>query len=307
MIFLPVIIALALNQYLALPWRARLGELFSTLAQQLKQTLDGGDRAHGLIAWAVLVVPVCALVALACSLAYRLNPLLALLLNALVLYLLTSLNETARYLSRLPPALRRDELGEARSLLGAWREIDASACDTNQIVRLGIEQALIQVHRRWFAPIMWFVVLPGPAGALLYWLSRLLAENWASDRRETGAPFAWFACQAFEWIDWVPQRLTAVTFAIVGNFEDAVFCWRAQAPTWSKRDEAIVLASGAGALGVKLGDPVGAAADVEFRPTLGTGETADIDHLRSTEGLIWRAVVLWLGLLLLIALVRWFG
>jgi cobalamin biosynthesis protein CobD/CbiB len=57
-----------------------------------------------------------------------------------------------------------------------------------------------------------------------------------------------------------PARLTALSFAIVGDFEDAIYCWRTQAKTWAAEaggeHAGIVLASGAGALGVLLGGSV---------------------------------------------------
>jgi len=67
-----------------------------------------------------------------------------------------------------------------------------------------------------------------------------------------------------------------------------------QAAAWLRPDEGIVLASGAGALGVRLGDPVRAAGAVRVRPSLGMGEAAREDALASLEGLLWRALVLWL-------------
>jgi membrane protein required for beta-lactamase induction len=39
-------------------------------------------------------------------------------------------------------------------------------------------------------------------------------------------------------IDWIPQRLTAFVFAVVGDFEDALFCWRSQAAQWVRPEEA---------------------------------------------------------------------
>ena len=95
-------------------------------------------------------------------------------------------------------------------------------------------------------------------------------------------------------LDWIPQRLSAFAFAVVGNFEDALYCWRMQSAAWLRPEEGIVLASGAGALGVRLGDPVRARGSVLARPALGTGEAAREDALASLEGLLWRALVLWL-------------
>ena len=48
--------------------------------------------------------------------------------------------------------------------------------------------------------------------------------------------------------------------------------------------------------------PIVAGGTAVERPELGLGEPADIGHLDSTVGLVWRALVLWLLLLLLVAL-----
>ena len=83
----------------------------------------------------------------------------------------------------------------------------------------------------------------------------------------------------------------------MGNFQDAVDCWRAQAASWPDQSQGIILASGAGALGVKLGGVLhetGSAAIEASRPELGTGDQADADYLSSAVGLIWRALVMWM-------------
>jgi cobalamin biosynthesis protein CobD/CbiB len=63
----------------------------------------------------------------------------------------------------------------------------------------------------------------------------------------------------------------------------------------------VVLAAGAGAIGVRLGMPVIRNGMLEDRPELGTGDDADTAFLDSTVGLVWRALVLWLAMLLVIA------
>jgi adenosylcobinamide-phosphate synthase len=134
-------------------------------------------------------------------------------------------------------------------------------------------------------------------------MAALLQEQWcARTAPDSGLSdeFSIFAARAFEIIDWLPARLTAASFAAVGNFQDAVDCWRAQASAWSNEAEGIILASGAGALGVKLGGILREAGDEPFersRPELGTGDEADADYLSSAVGLIWRALVMWMLLI----------
>jgi cobalamin biosynthesis protein CobD/CbiB len=128
----------------------------------------------------------------------------------------------------------------------------------------------------------------------------------ARDRGAFGRP----ARETLHVLDWVPVRLTALSFAVVGDFEDAVYCWRTQASQWPAFEGGdsvgILLASSGGALGVELGGPiVTLSGEPEERPAMGLGEPADVELLPSGVGLVWRALVLWLLLTLLLTLANW--
>ncbi|WP_260799173.1 regulatory signaling modulator protein AmpE [Chromobacterium vaccinii] len=157
-----------------------------------------------------------------------------------------------------------------------------------------------------FGTMFWFVVLPGPSGALLYRLCSMLNQKWGS-RNADEDPFGLFAARFAAWLDWIPVRLTAVSFAIMGDFEDAIYCWRSQARTWGNYANGILLASAAGALGVKLGDPLRQDYSVKYRPELGLGDEADPSFLKSAVGLVWRSALLWLAVTLLISVVSHMG
>src|SRR5258705_216773 len=72
-------------------------------------------------------------------------------------------------------------------------------------------------------------------------------------------------------------------------------------------DRALVLASGAGALGVRLGETLHYNGTVRFRPELGLGDDADVNTMTSAVGMVWRALVLWMFILALITVARWVG
>jgi cobalamin biosynthesis protein CobD/CbiB len=102
-------------------------------------------------------------------------------------------------------------------------------------------------------------------------------------------------------------RLTAIAFAVVGDFEDAIYCWRTQSANWGDPRIGIVLAAGAGAMGVRLGMPLAYAdGTVEPRAELGLGESADTAFLDSTVGLLWRSLVVWVFLLAVLGVARIF-
>ena len=75
--------------------------------------------------------------------------------------------------------------------------------------------------------------------------------------------------------------------------------------TWDNAEEGILLSSGAGALGVRLGLPVQDAITVIDRPELGLGDDADADLMQSTVGLVWRTLLLCLLVMALISIASW--
>ncbi len=313
MTFISLLAALLLDLYVILPVRGKFDSLLHYYSDFVRHHLDGGEHRLGLIAWLAVVVPIILIVWLMFGLLHYFSPVLGWLFNVAVLFSLIHFKRNADRMTTMAINLRKDDLTDARATLASWRGMPApgglgpDGLDASALGRLAIEQAFIDVHRHWFGLVFWFVLLPGPTGPVLYWIASRLCDFWSEDKRETSQAFADFARKAFRWIDWIPQRLTAITFAIVGNFEDAAFCWRSQARAWPNRDTGVLLASGAGALGVRLGEPIATHDKIEYRPELGTGEAAEPDHLHSAEGLIWRSMVVWIGLLLLLTVASWFG
>lgn len=134
----------------------------------------------------------------------------------------------------------------------------------------------------------------------------MLNQKWGN-RDVNEDPFGRFSASAAAWLDWIPVRLTAASFAIMGDFEDAVYCWRSQAKTWGNYANGILLASAAGAIGVKLGDPLRQDYSLRFRPELGLGDEADPNYLKSAVGLVWRSALLWLAVILLLSVASLMG
>ncbi len=290
------------SQY-AFPPRGRqaLLALYGRVALAVSRRMDAGDRNSGIVAWLVLVAIVAGPVALATALAMALHPVVVWILDVAVLYFSIRFLETTRELGAIERLLREGDATGAANLLAAWRGEPVDTPDADVVARLAAEHALRESHHGAFALLFWFLVLPGPIGVVLYPLAQRAARSWEPLPDPQGHDFGWFAARAFQVLDWIPQRLTACAFAVVGDFEDALFCWRSQAPLWPRPDEAIVLAAGAGALGARLGDPVPRSGAFVDRPALGVGESAREETLASLEGLLWRAWILWMVVFLLAA------
>ena len=81
--------------------------------------------------------------------------------------------------------------------------------------------------------------------------------------------------------------------------------WRTQAPDWPEPEEGVVLAAGAGAMGIKLGQALNVGQDAVWRPELGTGQAPEADCIDSAVSMIWRGLVIWLVAGLLIVIAGW--
>lgn len=307
-----LIAALLLEQLQPLSSRKYLHGWLSNYVNFFQQHFNAGQHKHGKIAWLLAVLPLLTGVVVVSWLLYSAHPVFAWAFNVLMLYLTMGFRQFSHYFTDIHQALRDNRLDEARGLLTKWRGIPSHELNAEEVARVTVEEALIASHRNVFGVIVWFVLfsavgLGGAAGALLYRLGQFLRSRWgAEDETELGE-FGGFARYAFYVLEWLPIRMTAATFAIVGDFEDTVYCWRTQAASWPDSEAGILLASGAGALGVRLGMPIPQGGLPLDRPELGVGDDADTDFMRSTIGLVWRSVVFWLILLLLLTLASLLG
>ena len=274
--------------------RAPIMAFYGRMALSAAKRLNAGDRNSGVLAWIALMAAVLVPVMLVTALAAAIHPVLVWLLDVIVLFWTLRFLATTRALAAIEKALRGENLSAAANLLAEWQGEPVETDDGGAIARLAAEHGLREAHHGAFGPLFWFLALPGPLGLVLYPLALRAAQSWEHLVEADERDFGWFAARAFYAIDWIPQRVSAFTFAVVGNFEDALFCWRSQAAAWLRPEEGIVLAGGAGALGVRLGEPIPVAGTFVVRPALGTGELAREDALASLEGLLWRGLILWL-------------
>ncbi|MCG5500741.1 regulatory signaling modulator protein AmpE [Ectothiorhodospira lacustris] len=101
------------------------------------------------------------------------------------------------------------EMKHARNLLG-----DQVPDDAAERARAVLQRMLIGSNSSLFAVLFWFVVL-GPVGALLYRLANLM-------RAPEGAEpdgFQQTATQLQGLLDWIPARLVALFYALTGSFD----------------------------------------------------------------------------------------
>jgi adenosylcobinamide-phosphate synthase len=311
MSLLSLIAALLLEQLHPLSSRKYLLRWLSGYVEFFQRNFNAGQLKQGRIAWLfAMLLPLLAVGVLNYILLSA-NPIFSWAFSVLVLYLTMGFRQFSHYFTDIHLALREKQLDKARELLGSWLGKSCSDLSDEEVARVTIEQALLCSHRNVFGVVFWFVIFMmlglGPIGAILYRLALFLYNRWGmQDEAEFGS-FGVFARNAYHLMEWLPLRITASTFAIVGNFEDTAYFWRNQAASWPDPEAGILLASGAGALGVRLGQNIMQDQQPVFRPELGVGDEADADFMQSAIGLVWRALVFQLIMLLLLTVANLLG
>lgn len=288
------------------------------LAEKLEKSFNAGQVQHGRIAWFLMIAAFIVPVALLYWISLKIGPLAALVVNVAVVYVTLGFRHYSHFFTSIQLALNNGDEATARSLLAEWTKRDTADMDVSEVARIAVEKALVTTHRNVFGVFFWILTPLGPVGAIMYRVAEYLARAWNEPKAAEREEFGRFAAQAFYWIDWIPVRLTAAAFAVVGNFEDAIYAWRNFAGRWQDEAVGIILSAGGGAMGIRLGASVENAADVipvdagtvdsiTLETETPVGEEASVRALQSTVGLVWRALLLWMLLVLLLSIAKWLG
>lgn len=317
--WLSLVITLLLEQLRPLP---RSNPVYSAVRQVsgwAERNLNAGLRRHGVYAWLLVVIGLASVVGALFAVASSISPFLGLVVNVAVLFVSLGFRQFSHHGTDIQIALANGDLNAARRELSAWKQqsdpaFTAADLSQDEVVRQAIEHGILLAQRHVFGVLFWFVVLPGPMGAVVYRLSEHVSRVW-NRPPPSGTPpdlFGDFARRAFAWIDWIPARLTSLGFAIVGDFEGAIYCWRQvarQAPSDgmpSPDSRTLILATASGALGMRLFPAAEAVQHFDEAGNEGAGlAEPTVAALRSVVGLVWRAMLLWLALLLALTLANW--
>jgi adenosylcobinamide-phosphate synthase len=348
MSFFAILFALLIEQIRPLPIGNAVYTAARNWARTASKTLDAGQTPHGWLAWsAVVLLPALVALVLHWLLIWTLGwpgVVLAFALHAAVLYVTLGFRQFSHHFTAIRDALDAGDEETARKTLADWKQMDASDLPQSEIVRHVIEHSVLSAHRHVFGVLGWYALLAafglGPAGAIIYRLGEFAKRYYSRRRvRTDGLQFSVAlvaaAQQAWLVLDWLPARVTALGFAVVGNFEEAIDSWRNFAQRLARtgmadgmnENDGVILAATSGAVNVRLGgealkevfspmssqafqadatNPFGAAAS-EAESATTAGREPTVAHLRSIVGLVWRSVVLWMLLLALLSLARLLG
>ena len=266
---------------------------FGNLASAIEKQLNRRSLAGGLLAWLLAVGPWVAL-------AFWLRPLAPFAIDVALLYFALGAQSLCEHAEAIAQPLQEGRLDEARQRVGWIVSRETSTLDASGVAKAGVESVLENGNDAIFATLFWFALLGGP-GAVLFRLANTLDAMWGY-RSERFNLFGRFAARFDDGLNFIPARLTALTYSLLGQTRNALACWRAQAPGWDSPNAGPVMSAGAGSLGVQLGGPAIYHGQEEIRPPLGSGPPPVAADLGRAISLIRRSLWLWLAVFFLIGL-----
>ncbi len=299
MMALVVVVAMALDALLGEPRSAHPLVGFGRWAERLERRYyDRGDgcaeqrRANGVGALFMAVAPFVAIAYLLAAI-----PVLGVLFEVLVLYLAVGCHSLIAHSRAVLEALRRGDLVAAREAVGRIVSRDTSRLNEGEISRATVESVLENGNDAIFGALFWFVIAGAP-GVVLYRLVNTLDAMWGY-RNERYLHFGWAAARCDDLLNYLPARLTALSYALLGNWSLAIQCWREQGGIWKSPNAGPVMAAGAGSLGLRLGGEAIYHGEWQPRPDLGRGVAPQAEDIERANQLVQRGVLLWLSVIVI--------
>lgn len=292
-----VMLSMLLDHYLGEPTHFHPLVGFGNVAQWLESQMNKGKKWQGAVAWGCAVVPITGAV-------YAIQELL---ISSESLWLYSGVNVAALYLtvgqrSLLEHAnwiyqpLKADDLEQARVKIGWIVSRDTELMDSRQISSSTIESVLENGNDAIFGALFWFALLGAP-GAVLFRLVNTLDAMWGY-KTERWKAFGYVAAKLDDLMGWLPARLTAISYALLGNTEAALRTWLSQARHCSSPNGGPVMTSGAGALGIKIGGDTYYHGQLVKKIVMGQGSYATMSDIPRAIKLVINTSKLWLAVLL---------
>ncbi|MDU0811000.1 MAG: CobD/CbiB family protein [Burkholderia sp.] len=321
MTFFSVLFAFIVEQSRSFSLRNPIPILLQLHVKSIERYFDKSNLRGNIFFWIAIVLPWISIVSLIYFFLYKINSFLGLIWNIVIIYFTLEFRQFSKNFSDIHLSLNNADIQQAREILNKWIEIDTNNMPVIEIVRYTLINGIIKSHRHLFGILFWFTSPIGAAGAILYRISEYLARNSLLSSivdNSVSMSFSIFANRIFFLIDWVPARLTSLSFAIVGNFEDAIYSWRNYANRWSDSNIGVLLTACSGALSTQLirtmlFEPL---SFLENIPEIDADSIKDrsnfipVDRnksyttiaLQAAINLVWRAVILWMALLFILTI-----
>ena len=262
-------------------WVCAMGEFVA-------QRFNGDSRAHGTIALVIVVVVVLIVIVILHFVLGLIAWIFQFAFDVLVLFWCVGLHRLGERARDVADALQAGEISVANENLRTLSGQLSDDLSESSIAHDTVVAVLKQGNSNVIAPLFWFILL-GPFGAILQRMSGVLSRLWATDA-ERSVGFGWATVHLSNLLDWAPARVTALSYAAVGSFEDALRCWRHAGDMWSDSADAPLLEAGLGAMQMKNCEAAAGGDNEEALVVV----AADTTHVQRALALVWRALLFWL-------------
>lgn len=303
MVALLVAAGLLLDRFLGEPrrWHPLVG--FGNFSSRVEKALNrgGARRWRGLLAWLITVVPFVVLTAWLAETFSKEEAWQGAALHAVLLYFCVGLRSLGDHMLPIGRALAADDLAQARVLTARIVSRDTADATPADLAKASVESLLENGNDAVFGTLFWFIVAGAP-GAVLFRLANTLDAMWGY-RNARFQAFGCVAARIDDALNWVPARLTALSYTLLGKRRSAWRCWQSQAAAWPSPNAGPVMAAGAGALELLLGGTASYEGIIEMRPPLGAGRAAGAPDISRAWRLVMQTTLLWVGMLCCFAVI----
>ena len=230
------------------------------------------------------------------TLIFRGNYLLVWLLEGIVLSLF------------LGPVIRTPGVNSNSNLRGDTSNFDGSTdyLDESQLslptekgasLKRCEAEKILSRSRLFFASLFWFAVLPGLIGVIVFWLVKgIYAARMRKESLTELKQFGWVGV-IFHLMVWVPDRLLALTFAIVGDFEGSFRAYQGKSGAKTMDGSGTIHSAAAGALNAQLGGVLFVDGEKYYRPWVGAEYHSSADLIERATSLVFRGLVFWVSVI----------
>ncbi|VAW91967.1 hypothetical protein MNBD_GAMMA23-80 [hydrothermal vent metagenome] len=307
--FITILIAVAVEQYYKDVDRYRQFGWFVSYCDWMQQKstalIPAGSSASGPVRLLILLTPLVVVVAFVDGIFAGMGSFFSFIFSlAILIYSLGPKDLTTqveKYLASLSSGDTEGALLHANAFFTGHcfePEISGSPATIAGIMKRGI---LLAFSNRILAVLFWFIIL-GPVGALLYRLTILLLERFAGgsfgacpDGDESDSEFKSAIQRLYMILGWVPARLCVITFALAGSFADTLLCWTCASDFFNKNNDELIVASGLHALKM----------DVEPDNETETDSAADVTGVEQVLALVKWSLIIVITVIALMTIVGW--
>jgi len=192
----------------------------------------------------------------------------------------------------------RDSDARREAAARLWPADAVPSLDAPSLVEAVFRNAL----QRWFGVLFWFLLL-GPAGALLYRLTALAAEGEAAQSLPLETRDG--ARQLRALLEWPVAQLMTLALALVADFDTVLAAWKDNGGTMLRPGADFLGAAARASVKTELADEALDYADAGIAPPAVAVALGELPELRDAMSLVWRTLLLWLAVLALFVVAGW--